>query len=75
MLGALTFKSQRALAGMKPIVIRINEVGRAEAIDYRNYEYKPQEAENKYYLARWVTLYFQRNRTASRPTRPPPSTS
>ncbi len=62
MLGALTFKSQRALAGMKPMVIRINEVGRAEAIDYSNYEYKPQETENKYYLARWVTLYFQRNR-------------
>jgi type IV secretory pathway TrbF-like protein len=62
MLGALTFKSQKALASMKPMVIRINEVGRAEAIDYRNYQYKPQEAENKYYLARWATLYFQRNR-------------
>lgn len=61
-LGALTFKSQKALANMKPMVIRINEVGRAEAIDYRNYQYKPQEAENKYYLARWATLYFQRNR-------------
>ena len=62
MLGALTFKSQKALANMKPMVIRINEVGRAEAIDYRNYQYKPQEAENKYYLARWATLYFERNR-------------
>lgn len=62
MLGALTFKSQQSLAGMKPIVIRINEVGRAEAIDYGNYAYKPQEAENKYYLARWVALFFQRNR-------------
>jgi type IV secretion system protein VirB5 len=47
---------------MKPMVIRINDVGRAEAIDYRNYQYKPEEAENKYYLARWATLYFQRNR-------------
>jgi type IV secretory pathway TrbF-like protein len=62
MLGALTFKSQKALAGMKPLVIRINDVGHADAIDYRNYEYKPQEAENKYYLSRWATLYFQRNR-------------
>jgi type IV secretory pathway TrbF-like protein len=62
MLGALTFKSQRALAGMKPLVIRINDVGHADAIDYRNYQYKPQEAENKYYLSRWATLYFQRNR-------------
>src|SRR5260370_40186256 len=62
MLGALTFKSQKALAGMKPLVIRINDVGHADAIDYRNYEYKPQEAENKYYLSRWATLYFQLNR-------------
>ena len=61
MLGALTFKSQKALANMKPLVIRINDVGRAEAIDYRNYDYKPQEAENKYYLSRWASLYFQRN--------------
>lgn len=62
MLGALTFKSQKALAGMKPFVIRINDVGHADAIDYRNYQYKPQEAENKYYLSRWATLYFQRDR-------------
>lgn len=62
MLGALTYRSQKALAGMKPMVIRINDVGRAEAIDYRNYQYKPQEAENKYYLARWATLSFERNR-------------
>lgn len=62
MLGALTFKSQKALAGMKPMVIRVNEVGRAEAIDYRNYQYKPQEAENKYYLSRWASLFFERDR-------------
>ena len=46
MLGALVFKSQKALVGMKPLVIRINDVGHADAIDYRNYQYKPQEAEN-----------------------------
>ena len=62
MLGALAFKSQKALAGMRPLIIRINDVGHADAIDYRNYQYKPQEAENKYYLSRWATLYFQRNR-------------
>jgi type IV secretory pathway component VirB8 len=37
-------------------------VGRAEAIDYRNFAYRPQEAENKYYLSRWAELYFSRNR-------------
>src|ERR1035437_4832817 len=62
MLGALTFKSQHALANMKPMVIRVNGVGRAEATDYRNYQDKPQEAENKYYLSRWANLFFSRNR-------------
>jgi type IV secretion system protein VirB5 len=61
-LAALVFKSQRALASMHPLIIRINDVGRAEAIDYRNFQYRPQEAENKYYLTRWAELYFSRNR-------------
>jgi type IV secretory pathway TrbF-like protein len=62
MLGALTYKSQKALASMHPMIVRINDVGRAEAIDYRNFQYRPQEAENKYYLTRWTELYFSRNR-------------
>jgi len=61
-LTALVFKSQKALASMHPFIVRINDVGRAEAIDYRNFQYRPQEAENKYYLTRWAELYFSRNR-------------
>src|SRR5487761_1250714 len=61
-LAALVFKSQKALASMHPMIVRINDVGRAEAIDYRNFQYRPQEAENKYYLTRWAELYFSRNR-------------
>lgn len=61
-LAGLTYKSQTALANMHPMIVRINDVGRAEAIDYRNFQYRPQEAENKYYLTRWVELYFSRNR-------------
>jgi type IV secretory pathway TrbF-like protein len=61
-LAGLVFKSQSALASIKPLIIRINDVGRAEAIDYRDFQYRPQEAENKYYLARWAELYFSRNR-------------
>ena len=61
-LAVLVFKSQAALAGMHPMIVRINDVGRAEAIDYRNFQYRPQEAENKYYLSRWAELYFSRNR-------------
>jgi type IV secretion system protein VirB5 len=61
-LAGLVYRSQRALADMHPMIVRINDVGRAEAIDYRNFQYRPQEAENKYYLTRWAELYFSRNR-------------
>jgi len=61
-LALLIFRSQVALANAHPFIIRINDVGRAEAIDYRNFQYRPQEAENKYYLTRWTELYFSRNR-------------
>ena len=37
-LAALTFKSQKALADMHPMIVRINDVGHAEAIDYRNFQ-------------------------------------
>jgi type IV secretory pathway TrbF-like protein len=61
-LTGLVFKDDQALASTKPLIIRIDNVGRAEAIDYRDFQYRPQEAENKYYLGRWADLYFSRNR-------------
>src|SRR5580704_4926708 len=61
-LAGLAYRSQTALANMHPMIVRINDVGHAEAIDYRNFQYRPQEAENKYYLTRWAELYFNRNR-------------
>lgn len=61
-LVGLTYKSERALANMRPLIIRVNNVGQAQAIDYRNFRYRPEEAENKYYLTRWAELYFSRNR-------------
>src|ERR1700723_4244180 len=70
-LAALTYKTQTALANMHPLIVRINDVGHAEAIDYRNFQYRPQEAENKYYLTRWAELYFSRNRLTIEPDQPP----
>ncbi len=61
-LAGLVYRSQMALASVHPLIVRINDVGRAEAIDYRNFQYRPEEAENKYYLTRWAELYFSRNR-------------
>ncbi|HZP05381.1 MAG TPA: VirB8/TrbF family protein [Terracidiphilus sp.] len=61
-LAGLVYRGEMVLAAVHPLIVRINEVGRAEAIDYRNFQYRPQEAENKYYLTRWTELYFSRNR-------------
>ncbi len=61
-LAGLVYRSQMALANLHPLVLRINGVGQAQAIDYHNFKYRPEEAENKYYLTRWAELYFGRDR-------------
>jgi type IV secretory pathway TrbF-like protein len=61
-LSVLIFRSQKALANIHPLVIRIDDVGHAEAVDFRDFNYRPKEAENKYYLSRWAELFFSRNR-------------
>jgi|SRR6185437_59963 len=60
LIAALTVQ-QRALANVHPVFIRINDIGRAEAVDYNGLAYKPQEAENRYYLKQWAELYYSRN--------------
>jgi len=42
--------------------IGIDDLGRAEAINYHNFEYKPQDAEAKYFLSQFTKLYYRRNR-------------
>lgn len=61
-LAGLVWRSQMALANVHPLIVRINSVGQAQAIDYHNFKYRPEEAENKYYLTRWAELYFSRDR-------------
>ena len=46
----------------RPLVIRIDQLGRAEALSYANFEYKPQDAEAKYFLSQFCALYYRRNR-------------
>lgn len=51
---------------LKPLVIRINDVGRAEAVNYESFEYKPQDAEIRYFLMQFVTRHYGRRRAAVR---------
>src|SRR5579871_4799946 len=53
-LAALDVKTYNAFHHLQPLVIRINQVGRAEAINYGSLEYQPQEAELKYFLVQFV---------------------
>jgi len=58
----LDLKTIRTFQDFRPLVIRIDDLGRAEAINYHNFEYKPQDAEAKYFLSHFCALYYRRNR-------------
>jgi type IV secretory pathway TrbF-like protein len=61
-LVVLNIKTIRTFQDFRPLVIRINDLGRAEAINYHNLEYKPQDAESKYFITQFCSLYYRRNR-------------
>ena len=46
----------------KPLVIRIDELGRAQAVGYDTFAYKPEDKEAKYFLTQFCELYYRRNR-------------
>jgi len=58
----LDLKTIRTFENFRPLVIRIDDLGRAEAINYHNLEYKPQDAEAKYFISQFCALYYRRNR-------------
>ena len=57
-LAALTYKSQNALANMHPMIVRINDVGNAQAVYLSEAGYRPQAAEVKHFLSDFVTKYY-----------------
>jgi type IV secretion system protein VirB5 len=61
-LALVDLKTIRTFQNFRPLVIRIDDLGRAEAINYHNLEYKPQDAEAKYFLSEFCAFYYRRNR-------------
>lgn len=61
-LVGLNFRTQANYAHVKPLVIRIDEVGRAEAVAYDAATYRPQAPELRYFLTRFVATHFSRLR-------------
>jgi type IV secretory pathway component VirB8 len=49
-------------ADVRPLVIRVDEVGRAEAIPYDATAYQPAAAETRYFLTQFVVKHFSRIR-------------
>jgi type IV secretory pathway TrbF-like protein len=54
-------RAANAAAHVKPLVIRVNEVGRAEALAYQDFAYRPQAPEIRYFLTQFVIGYYSRN--------------
>src|SRR5260370_26070461 len=59
---ALNFRTASKYANVKPLVIRIDQVGRAAAVAYDATTYRPQAPELRYFLTRSVALHFSRLR-------------
>jgi type IV secretory pathway TrbF-like protein len=51
---------------LKPLIIRINEVGHAEAVTYDSFDYRPREAEIRYFLMDFVQRHYTRQRATVR---------
>jgi type IV secretion system protein VirB5 len=58
----LNLRTAQALHNFRPLVIRINDVGRAEAVAYDSLNYQPHDSEVKYFLIQFVTRYYGRMR-------------
>jgi len=59
---ALNFLTQAAAANVRPLVVRIDDVGRAEAVQYDASAYTPQAPELRYFLTQFVVKHFSRIR-------------
>lgn len=61
-LVAVNIETYRAVRYVKPLVIRIDDVGRAEALKFDSFQYQPHEAEIRYFLIDFVQRHYSRMR-------------
>jgi len=59
---ALNFRTAAQASQLKPLVIRINDIGRAEAVQYDATAYRPQAPELRYFQTQFVVKHFSRIR-------------
>lgn len=58
----LNFYTARKYSDVKPLIVRIDEVGRAEAVQYDATKYQPQAPEIRYFLTQFAVKHFSRIR-------------
>ena len=63
---ALNFHTATKYAQVKPLVIRIDDVGRAEAVQYDATAYQPQATELRYFLTQFIVKHLSRLRATVR---------
>ena len=61
-LVGLNFHTANRYSQVKPLVIRIDDVGRAEAVSYDATRYQPQAPELRYFLTQFIVKHFSRIR-------------
>jgi len=59
----LNVRTATRAAQIKPLVIRIDDVGRAEAVQYDAAAYQPQAPELRYFLTQFIVKHFSRIRS------------
>jgi type IV secretory pathway TrbF-like protein len=62
----LAYTTAKKIDSFHTRYIRIDAIGRAEAIKYDDLNYKPQEKEIKYFLTEFSRLYYGRNKLTIR---------
>lgn len=60
--GYQTHQNTEALRHFRPIVIRVDETGRAEAVEYRNMKYVPDQTTIRYFLGDFANKFYRRSR-------------
>jgi len=65
-LTGANYKLSKTYSTLKPLVIRVNDVGAADAVSYASMEYQPREMEVRHFLMNFVQDHYSRNRATIR---------
>lgn len=62
MLTGANYKIIKTYSNLKPLVIRVSEIGEADAVGYATTEYQPREPEVRHFLMNFVQDHYSRVR-------------